>query len=171
MDISHPMDENTIGNFFIGTKIKITFISEGNKYQFNSRIIGKKHDKIPLFCIPKPQEAEIIKIQLRENFRVETNLRIEIHELELHTINISAGGMLFSCTLELPFNIGDEVAGKIYIHNSDPISFKGEIKRIGLLNKVQKQVAMQFTVLDRKDESKLIQFCFQKQRQLRKVKK
>lgn len=165
--ISQPMDQDTIGLFPVGTRIAVSFTAEGNKYQFRAKILGKKRERISLFRITKPLENEIRKIQMRENFRVETTIRIEIDEMELHTINISAGGMLFSCTFEMELNEGEEVSGKIFIPDTSPISFRGVIKRIRVLENNVKHVAMQFTVLDRKDETKIVQFCFQKQRQMR----
>lgn len=168
--ISHPMAGNTIGLFQDGAPIAISYVIDETKYQFKALIIGKKKDKIPLLRVTKPLESDISKIQMRDNFRVECNLRIQLDEIELHTINISAGGMLFSCTLELPFNVGDEVSGNLFISDTASIPFKGVIKRIYELDNMTKHVAMQFTVLDRKDEAKIVQFCFQKQRQMRSLK-
>ncbi|MBL4952940.1 flagellar brake domain-containing protein [Neobacillus sp. OS1-32] len=165
--ISQPMDQDPVGLFPEGTSIAVSFTVDDNKYQFKTKILGRKRERISLFRITKPQENQIQKIQLRENFRVETTIRLKIDEMELHTINISAGGLLFSCTFEMDLKEGEELSGTIFIPDSSPISFKGVIKRIRVLENNVKHVAMQFTVLDRKDESKIVQFCFQKQRQMR----
>ncbi|MCM3567023.1 flagellar brake protein [Neobacillus mesonae] len=167
--ISHPLTGDTIGRFPAGTEIDVSFLSGENKYQFKANILGRLEDKILLYRITKPLEQDISKIQLRENFRVETNLRIKIEDMELHTVNISAGGMLFSCNVDLTLSVGNEVSGTMYIPDVDPISFKGVIKRILQPDDEVKHAAMKFTVLDRKDESKIVQFCFQKQRQMRMV--
>jgi c-di-GMP-binding flagellar brake protein YcgR len=67
--INFPMDRTIIGMLSIGTKLDISFIVEGNRYQFVSEIIGRKIDGIPLIKITKPNENSISKIQLREYFR------------------------------------------------------------------------------------------------------
>lgn len=167
--IGHPLDGDTVGLFPDGAQIAVSFISGDNKYRFKANIIGRKNDKILLYRITKPPEKDIVKIQMRENFRVETLVKVKLADIELHTINISAGGLLFSCTLDLPFNVGEEVSGTLFITDDEPISFKGVIKRVQVVEEMIKHVAMQFTVLDRKDEAKIVQFCFQKQRQKRMI--
>lgn len=171
--ICFPMDKSITGLLAIGTKLEITYIVEDNKYSFQTEITGRKKAVMPLFHIRKPKENEIIRIQLRENFRVRTNLRLYLDEYELSTINISAGGALFSCEIDLPYQQGEQVSGTIVLPNLqmkelDSVKFDGVIIRINQMNNDErKYVALQFSSMDQKDQKKLVQYCFEKERQNR----
>lgn len=166
--ISIPLDREVIGQLSIGTKLEVTYLAVGNKYAFQTEIIGRTRDTIPLLRLAKPKESEIVKIQQRENFRVNSNLRLMINEFELHTINISAGGALFSSKLDFPLREGDEVIGTLFVPNSHTkvdvaIPFQCKIIRI-MKNQERKNVAIQYTKINRNDQIKIIQHCFQMQR-------
>jgi c-di-GMP-binding flagellar brake protein YcgR len=171
--ISIPLDREIIGLLSIGTKLEITFITGENKYEFKTEIIGRTKDTISLLRLTKPLEKDIVKIQQRENFRVNSNLRLIINKHELNTINISAGGALFSSKLDFPYREGEEVTGILYIpniqsKNIEPISFQSKIIRINLIkNQERKNVAIEFTNIKRNDQIKIIQHCFEKQRKSR----
>ncbi|MFJ7726541.1 flagellar brake protein [Neobacillus sp. NPDC097160] len=170
--ISLPLDRNIIGLLTEGTKVDIIFMADDHQYKFHSEIIGKKKDNIPLCRITKPQEREIIRIQRRDNFRVNSNLRLIINENKLYTINISSGGLLLSCGVDVQLEKGEEVSGTLFVPNtqnkeSSLIPFQGEIIRIHLQDQERKNVAMKFTKMDKKDQMKIVQHCFEKQRQMR----
>ncbi len=171
--IGVPIDRRMVGLLLEGTKIKIIFLTEENQYMFRTKIIGKTKDNIPLFRIIKPQENEIIKIQRRENFRMPTNLRFLFRDQDLYTINISAGGILFSCQANLELQVGDEISGTLFVPNPQnkvvyPITIQGEIKRIDSSTiEDRKNVALQFTAMNQRDQMKITQYCFEKQLQNR----
>jgi c-di-GMP-binding flagellar brake protein YcgR len=171
--ISAPLDKNMIGLLPDGTLLDVTFIAGEHKYKFHTEIIGRKKENILLFRLTKPQQKEIIKVQYRENFRVNTNLRLVLNENELNTINISVGGLLFSSGVDLQLQKGDEIAGTLFIPNIinkelEAITFQGHIKRVTLINNEErKNVAVGFTKINQRDQMKITQYCFEKQRQLR----
>jgi c-di-GMP-binding flagellar brake protein YcgR len=170
--IVFPMDGNTIGLLPTGTSLDVTFMSNENQYKFRTEIIGRKKENIPLFRITKPQENEIARVQRRDNFRMNTNLRLVLNETELITINISAGGVLFSGGVDLQLQEGEVVSGTLFVPNpqnkvAEPITFQGQIKRINLIeNQQRKNVGIKFTKLNPRDQTKIIQYCFEKQRQM-----
>ncbi|PFP30786.1 hypothetical protein COJ96_02145 [Bacillus sp. AFS073361] len=171
--IGFPIDGNKIGMLPEGTKIEVTFIAKENQFKFQSEIKGRKKDIIPLYRISKPHEKEIIKIQRRNNFRVNSNLRLTINEVELNTINISAGGVLFSCRSDFLIQEGEFVKGILHVPSAakkevDFIPFKGQIKRIKTVeDQERKNIGMEFVEVEERDQMKIIQYCFQKQRQMR----
>lgn len=75
--------------------------------------------------------------------------------------------------MDLPLVEREEVSGTIFVPNvtnneASPLSFKGEITRIHLIKELdRKNVAVKFIQLDPQDQKKIVQFCFEKQRQLR----
>lgn len=171
--IGFPIDGKIAGLLHNGRKLDVTLFSGENKYIFQTEIIGRKKDKIPLFRIKKPQKNEIIRIQQRDNFRVNSNLRLVIDEQEYYTINISVGGMLFSSRASLDIKEGEMVTGKLFVPNSqskvtDLISFQGIIKRVDVFEKDdRKNIAVEFNEVFEKDQKKIFQYCFEKQRQKR----
>jgi c-di-GMP-binding flagellar brake protein YcgR len=171
--IGFPMDRTIFGLLQNGTTIEVTYTLGENKYKFSTEIIGREIENILLFKLKKPQENEIIKIQQRENFRVKANLRLILKEKESNTINISAGGLLCSCGLDLPLKQGEVVPGTIFIPSiaNDEIAsipFQGEIIRVELVKELErKKVALKMIKLEQQDQKKIIQYCFEKQRQMR----
>lgn len=171
--IALPLDKNSIGLLTEGTKVSVMFMTGENQYKFQTEIIGKTKDKIALYRIKKPQEKEIIKIQRRDNFRVSSNLSLILNEKELNTINISVGGVLVSCSKDLQLQEGEVVSGSLLVPNKqktepEQIPYKARIKRIHVLkDDDRKNVAMEFTEIDQRDQMKIVQYCFEKQRQMR----
>jgi c-di-GMP-binding flagellar brake protein YcgR len=171
--ISIPLDREIIGLLSIGTKLEISYIIGENKFEFRTEIIGRTRDTIPLLRLAKPYENEIIKIQHRENVRVNSNLRLLIDGSELHTINISAGGVLFSCKLDSQFHEGEEIAGILFVPDLRSkelvqVPIQGKVIRSSLMREIERRyVALEFTSIKRPDQMKIIQHCFEKQRQIR----
>ncbi|MGJ7909848.1 flagellar brake protein [Neobacillus sp. LXY-1] len=171
--IGVPVDNSVIDLVLAQEKLEITFVENDVKYKFETEIIGRKQDNMPLFRISKPEEDEIVKIQLRENFRVPANLPLKVEKTTLTTVNLSAGGVLMSCMVELDLHEGEEISGTILLpglqnKESESIDFVGEIKRINWIeNQDRKNVAIEFKQMDKRDQSKIIQYCFEKQRQNR----
>ncbi|MGG1401160.1 flagellar brake domain-containing protein [Bacillus salipaludis] len=176
--IAVPMNRSFIGMLNTGTQLDVIFLVEENQYKFTTQIIGKTKDtNIPLYRLTKPQKNEIVRIQRRENFRVNSNLRLILDEREVITINISAGGLLFTCGMDIDLKLGDEVVGTLFMPNVqtkeiEPIQFMGIVRRVNLIGtQERKNIALEFTNLGQRDQMKVIQHCFEKQRQMRLVEK
>lgn len=171
--ISYPLDRKIIGLLPQGSLVDIIYMVDENQYKFQSEIIGRKTDTIPLCRISKPQENEIIRIQRRDNFRVNSHLLLMINENRLYTINISAGGILFSCGLDMELQHGELVLGTLIlpsIQGKDTalIPFQGQIQRINVLKNLdRKNIALKFTEMDNRDQMRIVQHCFERQRQSR----
>ncbi|CRK80920.1 type IV pilus assembly PilZ [Neobacillus massiliamazoniensis] len=171
--IGVPLDRRMVGLLLEGTKINVHYLTDENQYMFHTEIIAKTKDIIPLFRIVKPKENEIIRVQRRENFRMPTNLRFHFREHEFYTINISAGGMLFSCQSSVELQVGYEISGTLFVPNQQNkvvyrINIQGEIKRIDSSTiEDRKNVAIEFTVMNQRDQMKITQYCFEKQLQNR----
>lgn len=171
--IGYPLDRKIIGLLPQGSLVDIIYMVDENQYKFQSEIIGRKTDTIPLCRISKPQENEIIRIQRRDNFRVNSHLLLMINENRLYTINISAGGILFSCGLDMELQQGELVLGTLIlpsIQGKDTalIPFQGQIQRINVLKNLdRKNIALKFTEMDNRDQMKIVQHCFERQRQSR----
>ncbi|WP_318507735.1 flagellar brake protein [Bacillus sp. T3] len=174
--IGIPMVDQ-IGILPNGMEIDVTFRTGDDMFRFPSEIIGKKIDNIPLYIIRKPHEKQIIKIQRRENFRVNLNLKLLLNDIEYTTVNVSAGGLLFSGSDKTDLKEGEIMTGTVVVpnvqtHEIEFVTFQGEIRRVydheikGL-----KYFAMQFIEIDPQDQTKIVQSCFEQQRQMRLLKR
>jgi c-di-GMP-binding flagellar brake protein YcgR len=175
--ISMPLDGLVMRNLSVNTSIIVYYSSDDNQYKFPSAIVGKISDNISLYRIVKPQPKDMVKIQRRDNFRVKTNLSLRLNEQEYTTLNISAGGLLFSCNKDLNFKIGDAVTGILVIppidnKAIDPIHFQGAVRRVSQNDDPNKiYVALEFVRLNDRDQMNLVQYCFYKQKQNRLTQK
>lgn len=173
--ISLPLEGVVLRNLPVKTSISVYYSTGDNQYKFPSAIVGKISDNIPLYRIVKPQPKDMIKVQRRDNFRVKTNLSLKLNDYDLITLNISAGGLLCSCSKDLMLKVGDAVTGILSlppIENKamDPIHFQGSIKRISQMDHPDKMyVALEFGRLSDRDQMNLVQYCFYKQKQNRLI--
>lgn len=172
MLIGIPLDRENIGLIMDGTELNIFFSTNENLYKFSTRMIEKTKDKIQLYRITKPDEKEIKKIQRRDNFRIRTSLPLILNETELKTIDLSVGGVLISSRLDIEVREGESVTGIIYIPNlknkiTEAIPFQGRIKRIEVIKeRERKNIAIEFTDVEKRDQMKITQYCFERQREM-----
>ncbi|WP_251554707.1 flagellar brake protein [Neobacillus muris] len=168
--IAYPMDGDWFGALPDGTALAITYILSGSVYRFHTKIVGRKNEKIRLYRVAKPAENEIKRVQRRDNFRVEASLAIQLNGNKANTINLSAGGVLCAFGGEMAVKEGEIVSGTLEVPNqrkeSETISFQGQIKRIDLQEE-WKQAAIEFTDIHQRDQMKIVQYCFERQRQNR----
>jgi c-di-GMP-binding flagellar brake protein YcgR len=153
------------------TPIEITYIMNGDRFKFHSQIIERIKDNIPLYRIQKPKQEEIIRVQNRDNFRVLAALKVKIKQKEFTTMNISGGGLLFLCQPDFELKEEEIVSGSLFIPTSSTkvvgsIQFEAKVVRISSQeNTNMKNVGISYTKIDEKQRKKIIQYCFQKQRE------
>ncbi|MCH6266832.1 flagellar brake protein [Neobacillus citreus] len=170
--IGFPADDRVKEYFKNGTKFAISYVINENKYSFQTEVLGRKRDTISMYRVAKPVENQIFRVQHRENFRVNANLQLVINDIQLYTINISVGGFLFSCGDEFRFREGDVVEGTLFLpvqltKDPEPISFQAQILRINSQNGNRKNIGAKYIRLADRDESKIMRYCFDKQKQNR----
>jgi c-di-GMP-binding flagellar brake protein YcgR len=172
--IGIPMSDK-IGILPNDTEIDISFKSGDNLYKFPSWVIGKKLDNIPLYRIHKPDEKKVYRVQRRENFRVNLNLKVLVNDIEYTTVNVSAGGLLFSGPRKMDLHEGQMVNGQILVpnvqtHELEFVSFQGQIKRVfSSDDKKTMNAALQFTEISQEDQTKIVRACFEQQRKMRLI--
>jgi len=173
MFIGVPLDRENIGLITAESELNIFFLTEDNQYKFSTKVIGKTADKIPLYRVVKPLEQEIKKIQRRDNFRVKTTLTVNLKDTELVTIDLSVGGLLVSSLLDFDVRPGEVVSGAVYVPNRmiqapEAIPFQGIVQRIvEMKEQDKKRFAIKFTEVEKSNQIRITQYCFERQRQLR----
>lgn len=167
--IGFPMDLTILGLLPRGTIVYLIYSIDEHLYRFQTTILGRKNDNMPLFRLVKPKEEDIKKIQRRNNFRVKANLPIMLKDSEVTTVDISAGGIQVSCKESFEIIYGEVVSGILHIPSElEDVHFQGIVKRISRnANEERKNVAIAFTKLNQGDQEKITRYCFDKQRQMR----
>ncbi|WP_042348409.1 flagellar brake protein [Bacillus massiliigorillae] len=163
-----------------GVTIELTYLTiEGNVFEFNTKVIGKRNTGIHMLELYYPSKENHKKIQRRQFVRVNVPVDIAIHcpnnmfsAFVTHTEDISAGGV----AAFVPNNI--EVKPEMVIDVWIALLFNsGEFKYIKFPSKIirvlqreeysQNIITIEFTDMNKTDRQLLIRYCFEKQLQLR----
>ncbi|PWA12392.1 pilus assembly protein PilZ [Pueribacillus theae] len=179
--ISLPTNDstNTDGVFLIGLTCNAKFVSKNKTaYKFQTKIIGRKKEKILMFELSLPPKDEFIRIQRRSYVRVEAQIKVEVSAMneefptfESITLDISGGGLSvllpekhdlsndvkIQCAFTLPFQCGDRM------HFQQTCS----VVRISEDNN-RKKGSFKFEDIEEKDRQAIIRYCFERQLALRK---
>lgn len=173
LSINYPVNTLTNRTAYLidGSQFRVTFIDEEkNSFAFNTEVIGRKVNNIPMIVISLPSVDEIIKIKRREFVRVKASVDVAV-EFENHlsqyvTQDISAGGLAFILNANVPFNIGNQIKLTIVLPFSSGevryVRTRALVVRIFELNNL-KQASIQFLNTEDMDKQTLLRFCFERQ--------
>ncbi|UQD52578.1 pilus assembly protein PilZ [Bacillus methanolicus] len=181
--IDYPVNTITKRTVFLldGTQLKVTFVgADSSVYLFESEVMGRVKQKIPMLILSYPGKKNLIKIQRRQYVRVETPADVAIHPLNGEfqpftavTEDISAGGaaailagnneilregMIVEAIFVLPFQSGE------YHYKS----FKSRVVRIVDVSENRKKISLQFMEISGQDRQLLLRFCFERQLEMKK---
>jgi c-di-GMP-binding flagellar brake protein YcgR len=177
--IDYPVHEKTKKTKFFpaGTVLKASFVGGDQAiYQFTTKIASRVKRTVPAIAIPKPDPLEIKRIQRRQFVRIDTTLDIAIQREGMNgfatvTSDISGGGLSFIVPKGEKLDRGETIhilivlyfqSGKfVYINVPSEIVFIQEKNRI-------RTCSVRFLKLNSKDRQRIISFCFEKQREMRK---
>jgi c-di-GMP-binding flagellar brake protein YcgR len=172
--IDYPINMATNKTAFLvdGSQFRATLVSDENiSYAFNTEVVGRKLDNIPMIKLHCPPEEEFIKIQRREYVRVNTaaDVAVEYNNnfSQYVTEDISAGGLaVYLRDDNIPFNEGAEVRLTIvlpYMNNDIRyVQTKGNVVRIFEKNRI-KIASIQFMDMDHLERQYIVRFCFERQ--------
>ncbi len=175
-----PMKQGGIVRMQIGEEIRCVFRSGNRYYSFSTTITDIIRKPIPMLITDKPIQLSTVN-QKRAYVRIEVVLPIEYRLLgdsddseedpevfyDGQTVNISAGGVLFSTDVRLEPQQLIEI--KLYIPNYDPFCSKAKVLRI--FDKVdfrRKNIwaAIQYIEISDAKRDKLFNYIFEKEREL-----
>ncbi len=178
--IQLPINERTsktdylhIGSVLIAKVV----LENGTVYQFPTKIIEHTVKKVPMIELKRPLDDEFKKIQRRAYVRVEmiTDILVKLHENEPFTkatmSNVSGGGMSAILSNQINVRAGDILLCKFKLPlQNGEAEFEEECKlvRIGEAPDNFQKLFLYFTNIRESERSKIIQFCFQKQLELRR---
>ncbi|WLR43755.1 PilZ domain-containing protein [Bacillus carboniphilus] len=173
--IDYPINEKTHKAHFLldGQKLSLTSIwNDQQLVRFETTVVGRRKEKIPMIVIKRPKEDQYVKVQRREFVRVMSKLDLAVHPFvkdfnpfTSFTHNISAGGLSFENSSDTLFKIDDKIKIWLVLPFSKELQYlhvKATVKRIE-----NKQINVQFINISEKDQQTLLQYCYFTQVQLR----
>jgi c-di-GMP-binding flagellar brake protein YcgR len=179
ISISIPIKDGEYVPLRIGDTIEVIYYHEQDIYKFNTRVINRKSDVIPIIILEYPNE--VFKVQRRKFVRVPIvcyivyskigkqeggRVVISTHgspkELKGIMVDLSGGGTRIK--LHEKLEKGDVLLINMPL-GKDNISVKGEIVRVDFeeLNKLYVS-GISFIDLDERTRDKLIKYIFQEMR-------
>lgn len=180
--IDYPINMETNRTAFLleGTQLKCSFVDQdGVVYLFQSEVLGRVKQKIPMLLLSYPGDGRLIKIQRRQFVRIETSVDVAIHSKHHEfvpfttvTDDISAGGAAIIATNGAPFVNGQEVICWFVLPMQDGdyhyLKFDSKIVRIISLDKDRIKISLQFLEISPHERQILLRFCFDQQLMMRK---
>lgn len=180
--IDYPINIETKKTaFFIdGTQIKCSFVSQdGSVYLFESEVMGRVKQNIPMIVLSYPGDEQLIKIQRRQFVRVETAADVAVHPINSEfqpfvtvTDDISAGGAAIITSNKLSLEEGQNLTTKLVlplqIGEYHYFNFQAKVVRTLPMDDLRNKVSLQFIDLTPQERQVLIRFCFDRQVIMRK---
>lgn len=176
--IDYPISLRTNKTVFLfdGTQLNATFIGQDGTsvFLFESEIIGRVKQNIPMLMLTYPGEEALLKIQRRNYVRIETAVDIAIHSLNGEfspftavTDDISAGGAAVLIPKEKILQPGSLVKTWIVLilqngeyHHLSTIS---RVVRVIDYNETRNKLSLQFNEIANHERQLLLRYCFEKQ--------
>lgn len=163
-----------------GANLEISFLTASGRFSFNSEVLGRVRENIPVLEIKAP--SYLTRFELRKYFRVETRLKIKIKTID-YVINdgnpemikkdyeaivrdISGGGVRLTTDAKL------ESGQALELDMSEAIGTKFDIvSRVVHLynNDDNSEAGIEFVSIKETDRDKIIKYVFQRQIELRRM--
>lgn len=181
--IDYPVSEKTgrTAFFLDGTQIKASFYAKDNAaYMFESEIIGRKKENIPMIIISYPGKDKLIRVQRREFVRIDATVDIAVHPINddfkpftTVTVDISAGGAAIILPPHHNFNPQTQILCYLVLplSHGEYYYIKTHSKIIRIINGnmgTRDKAPIQFVDLKETEIQQIMRFCFDRQLSERK---
>ncbi|MEH7236878.1 flagellar brake protein [Bacillus sp. JJ1562] len=181
--IDYPVDNKTGKTVFLlnGTQLKAYVVADSTSaYFFDTMVLGRVKQNIPMIVLSLPGEDSMYKIQRREYVRVETPVDVALHSLDGEfqpfisiTRDISAGGASIILPTSKTLIPGIDILTHFVLPTlSDDykyVTFRSDVIRIvDGKNGERNRASIKFVDVNESDRQLLIKFCFERQLLLKK---
>lgn len=181
--VDYPVQVNNGKTTYIvnGAQLYGTFVTEeGVAYQFESEVLGRIKQNIPMIQLSYPGPTELVKIQRREFVRVESNVDVAVYPSLVDftpfttvTHDISAGG----CSINLPQHMHLPESEMIltyfvfHLHSGDIhyVKIKSKVIRVVDRQNGLRRASLQFDNVKENEQQIILKYCFEQQLLLRKT--
>jgi len=176
--IDYPinMQTNRVAFLFDGTELRVTFAGHDGAsiLGFETEIIGRVREKIPMLIIHYPGDDQLIRIQRRQFVRIATSIDIAIHPLDFEfepiatvTDDISAGGTAILVPKETVLKKGMFVQAWLVLvmqaGDYHYLKMHCRVVRTEPYNEMRNRVSLQFMDVSNRERQLLLRFCFERQ--------
>lgn len=179
--IDYPVNEKTKRTSILpkGTYMQSSYIgNDQSVYSFTTKVIAKVNITIPALAIRIPKKTDIKRIQRREYVRIETAVDVSVHHTQdsikvftTVTSDISGGGMsiILPTAKTLCENDNLNLWIVLQMHNGKfhYIYSQSKVVRVITDKSSIHTASIKFETISKQDQQAIIQFCFEKQRELR----
>ncbi len=171
-----------IGSYVVGSRWQCWYMgADGSRFDFNTEITGKRKENIPMLELKTPGKESITRTQRRHFVRVsvhveiavKTDDRIRNYHFLARTVDLSGGGLAFSCPdkyvlhekdqLKIWFALPSKANKVVHAHAVGQITRIKPAEEIG----ANQWVSVKFTEISESDRAKIIRSCFERQLELR----
>lgn len=183
--IELPTSEKTgrTGPFPAGTECDVWYIGDdGTRYEFRTVIIGRQNENIPVLLMRLPEKNAVKRTQRRHYLRINTAVEIAVKTTDpirryhflARTIDLSGGGISFTCAasyrlqekdrlqvwMSLPAKTGQvqHAFAEVEIVRCHPVEEKG----------LHQWISGKFVQISEADRAKIVRACYERQLDLRK---
>lgn len=180
--IDYPVniETNKLAFLIDGTQLKCSFVAQdGSVYLFETEVVRRVKQNIPMLVLAYPGDENLIKIQRRQFVRVETAVDVavrpdnaEFKPFVTVTDDISAGGLaiITQRNMTLPADLTLHVwlvmpmqSGEYYY-----LKMKAKVVRVLSLDEERNKISLQFTEITPSERQILLRFCFDRQVAMKK---
>ncbi len=162
-----------------GDLIKVSFISDSSRYEFQTRVIGWRYDNIPMYALALPEVCK--RVQLRKFVRIPTVLEVMYAEvpdegkcyefIKSTSLDLSGGGIRLMLKKELP--VGARLLLKINI------PMKNGLEELEIMGRVVRSLpdedlkvfhaAVNFIDISRRQQDLIVRYTFTKMSEQRRL--
>lgn len=181
--IDYPINTATGRTVFLidGTQLKGSFVSQDNNsvFLFESEVLGRTKQNIPMLILSYPGDDHLVKIQRRQYVRVETAADVAVHPTNSEfkpfttvTDDISAGGTAILLNHKRGIKAGQIIqiwvvlpmqSGEIHY-----LKVKSKVVRLIPLDESRLKASLQFIDLSPQESQLLLRFSFDRQLLMKK---
>ncbi|MFM1652744.1 flagellar brake protein [Brevibacillus sp. B_LB10_24] len=181
--IELPIDERTkhMERVKTGSLWKVWYMGDdGLRHDFHTEVMGFREENIPLLLIKLPDPQDIVRTQRRSYVRVPAEVEISVKSQEqdpachflAKTLNVSGGGLAFSCEEKYPLKEKQLVNIWLNLPNRKGTVSHAystcEITRIEKKTDFCQWVSVKFLDISEGDRQKVIRTCYERQLELNK---
>ncbi|AZB43358.1 pilus assembly protein PilZ [Bacillus sp. FJAT-42376] len=175
--IDYPLNEKTGKTAFIMNGAMLSCLIVGadqNPYRFETAVMGRKKENIPVIILKKPDPRDLVKIQRRQYVRIDTDVNVAVHSpfnafepFVTVTSDLSAGG----ASLILPKNAGLKEKEQLIVWMAMPlndgtisyVTIDSESIRIIEDSSGVTKATIKFHDVSETDQQKIVRYCFDQQ--------
>ncbi|QRG69885.1 flagellar brake protein [Brevibacillus choshinensis] len=183
--IELPTNEETgrTGLFQAGEECEVWYVGEdGSRYEFHSSIVGRQRDHIPVLFLQLPSKESIQRTQRRNYLRIDSSLDIAVklddpirrYHFLARTVDISGGGLSFTCEESYRLQEKDQVHIWISMPNkTGPVQHAYALLEVVRQKPAEKKglhqwISGKFVQISEQDRAKVVRACYERQLELRK---